>query len=82
MPASTLSGRSVALLRVNLGNYTSQGRSISHGNCTRPFFVPPTPTKVDCPICHHLVHYGTKRKEGRRKTVSRRARPLSHPCRS
>ena len=39
MPASTLSGRSVALLRVNLGNYTSQGRSISHGNCTRTLFL-------------------------------------------
>src|ERR1700732_4253953 len=28
-------GRSVALLRVNLGDYTSEGQSISHGNCTR-----------------------------------------------
>src|ERR1700731_2515750 len=35
MPASTLSGRSVALLRVNLDDYTSEGRSISHGNYTR-----------------------------------------------
>ena len=34
MPASTLSGRSVALLRVNLDDYTSEGRSISHGNYT------------------------------------------------
>ena len=38
MPASTLSGRSVALLRVNLDDYTSEGRSISHGNYTRTFF--------------------------------------------
>src|ERR1700719_2206578 len=35
MPASTLSRRSVALLRVNLDECTSEGRSISHGNCTR-----------------------------------------------
>src|SRR6202043_2551306 len=35
MPASTLSGRSVALLRVNLDDYTSEGRSISNGNYTR-----------------------------------------------
>jgi hypothetical protein len=35
MPASTLSGRSIALLRVNLDKYPSEGRSISHGNCTR-----------------------------------------------
>ena len=35
MPASTLSGRSIALLRVNLDKYTSEGRSISHGKCTR-----------------------------------------------
>src|SRR5260370_42676130 len=35
MPASTLSGRSVALLRVNLDDYPSEGRSISHGNYTR-----------------------------------------------
>src|SRR5260370_38680349 len=38
MPASTLSGRSVALLRVNLDDYTSEGRSISHGNYTRTIF--------------------------------------------
>jgi hypothetical protein len=37
MPASTLSGRSIALLRVNLDKYPSEGRSISHGNCTRTF---------------------------------------------
>src|ERR1700741_4246650 len=35
MPASTLSGRSVALLRGNLDDCTSEGRLISHGNCTR-----------------------------------------------
>jgi hypothetical protein len=35
MPASTLSRRSVALLRVNLDDYTSEGRSISNGNYTR-----------------------------------------------
>src|ERR1700730_10248330 len=39
MPASTLSGRSVALLRVNLGDYTSESQSIYHGNCTRICFV-------------------------------------------
>ena len=38
MPASTLSGRSVALLRGNLDDCTSEGRLISHGNCTRLIF--------------------------------------------
>ena len=34
MPASTLSGRSVALLRVRLDDCTpSEGQLISHGNC-------------------------------------------------
>ena len=45
MPASTLSGRSVALLRVNLGDYTSEGQSISHGNCTRIFQYPEPPRR-------------------------------------
>src|SRR5271166_3675001 len=36
MPASTLSGRSVALLRVRLDDCTpSEGQLISHGNCAR-----------------------------------------------
>ena len=39
MPASTLSGRSVALLRGNLDDCTSEGRLISHGNCTRIQFL-------------------------------------------
>src|SRR5271165_1614382 len=43
MPASTLSGRSVALLRVRLDDCTpSEGQLISHGNCARSLF------------CHHL----------------------------
>jgi multidrug efflux pump subunit AcrA (membrane-fusion protein) len=33
-----LSGRSVALLRANLDDCTSEGRLISHGNCTTPIF--------------------------------------------
>ena len=39
MPASTLSGRSVALLRGNLDDCTSEGRLISHGNCTRIIYL-------------------------------------------
>ena len=39
MPASTLSGRSVALLRVRLDDCTpSEGQLISHGNCARSIF--------------------------------------------
>src|SRR5271165_5948547 len=39
MPASTLSGRSVALLRVRLDDCTpSEGQLISHGNCARSWF--------------------------------------------
>src|SRR5271166_274779 len=41
MPASTLSGRSVALLRVRLDDCTpSEGQLISHGNCARSQCVP------------------------------------------
>src|SRR5208337_966394 len=42
MPASTLSGRSVALLRVRLDDCTpSEGQLISHGNCARSIFCLP-----------------------------------------
>src|SRR6202043_2523788 len=47
MPASTLSGRSVALLRVNLDDYTSEGRSISNGNYTRTDFSPGPKLNID-----------------------------------
>src|SRR5271167_4153806 len=43
MPASTLSGRSVALLRVRLDDCTpSEGQLISHGNCARSFLNHPS----------------------------------------
>jgi hypothetical protein len=64
MPASTLSGRSVALLRVNLDDYTSEGRSISHGNYTRtnkrPVPLPPEDSLNNVKVLEAIVRSATK----------------------